>query len=504
MSTTNGPVPLQSPDYIERKFELSTRRSLLKRDWVLLLGPRQHGKTSALYRIQEILLDSGFRCGFVDLQRLPPALTFEQILEWFANTVAHSMGNIGFTPVGGSELMDWISAAIPMPGAPTVIFIDEASSIRDEAQRNSFYGQIRAIKGAAAASDAESLSSNIQFVFAGTFRPETLVDDLNSPFNVCIRIDTEDLDFQQVARLTSTILQSPEEEIDAIARIIFESVGGQPHLIQSILSIAENEIVSNRIAAIEAEILRLSTEGSEHIRSLFRTVIQDANLVRIASTVASQGRITNDPANIDYKYMTTIGLLRRAELNLVFRNTLYQNIAQTSTQLRPEVAITESNHTFLLPLDESQFAFVTDVQFREICASSYNGAVAASNNGNFRLAIVGFGMALEAILMDWLVKKGRAVISAAIGKMPGAIQPKFNHNEKKDDPLTWRLVNLMKVGRFLQRVKGPMDLPESLREFRNWVHPAVIKKSFQPEKFLAPEALACSALLSIIIRDIQN
>jgi predicted AAA+ superfamily ATPase len=93
MTHTNGPVPLGSADYAPRTFEDETLALLLKREWVLLLGPRQHGKTSALLRIRRKLIDTGLRCSFVDLQALPPALSFRELLEWFGRKVAQSLGH---------------------------------------------------------------------------------------------------------------------------------------------------------------------------------------------------------------------------------------------------------------------------------------------------------------------------------------------------------------------------------------------------------------------------
>jgi hypothetical protein len=503
MINITGPVPLNSKNYIERKFEVGTRTSLLKRDWVLILGPRQHGKTSALIRINKYLNDSGFRSGLVDLQRMPPALDFAGLLSWFCNSVAESMGIDIDVDIKSNELIDKLRNIIPASGAPVIILIDEASSIRDEAQRNAFYGQIRAIKGAAAVSEPNSLETNLQFVFAGTFRPETLVDDLNSPFNVCIRIDTEDLNEVQISTLTSVALDCAVDEVTELVSTIYAEVGGQPHLIQSILADIEDKPIENRHEAIRALAHHWKTEGSEHIRSLFYLVVQNANLVKIVSTVATNDSVLNDPANVDYKFLTTAGLLRRQGANLVFRNKLYSEIAKSSTQLRPEQITTVTSSGFLLPLEDSDFSFIADEQLREITKSSYNGAINASNSKNFRLAVVGYGMALEAILMDWLTTKGPLKISSAINIADTQKRPVFSGSEKAANPLTWKLVNLMKVGRLMNGVKGPIDLPDSLREFRNWVHPAVIKKTYQAESNLEPEARACNALLSIIIRDIS-
>jgi len=503
MININGPVPINSVNYIERKFEISTRSALLKRDWVLMLGPRQHGKTSALIRINKYLNDSGFRSGIVDLQRLPPALNFNQLLSWFCKSIANSMGLEFSEPTEGSELIDWLKSTIPTSGAPVVILVDEASSIRDEAQRNAFYGQIRSIKGAAAVSHTDSLEANLQFVFSGTFRPETLVDDLNSPFNVCIRVDTEDLNRDQVNRLVSLCLSKPESEIMIAADRIYSAVGGQPHLVQSLTGVIEGNSGEDDLGEIDKTLLHWQFEGSEHIRSVFYLVLQDSNLSKITAVVANQGKIVNDPANIDYKFLTTAGLLCRDGANLIFRNKLYEKIAQSSTQLIPDQPTAVNASGFLLPLRDADFSFVTDPELREIGLSSYNGAIEASNKRNFRLAIVGYGVALEAILVDWILQQNSSTIATAIANAASSKKPNFSNFEDKNDPLTWKLVNLMKVGRLLNGVRGPVELPDALREYRNWVHPAVIKKIYRTEESVEPEARSCNALLSIIIRDIQ-
>ena len=89
----HGPVPLDDPIYAERGFETALVKEVQAGHWVLLLGPRQHGKTSAFLRVRKTLSDHATSTALVDLQKVPPFDTYAQLVTWFANQVAVSLGN---------------------------------------------------------------------------------------------------------------------------------------------------------------------------------------------------------------------------------------------------------------------------------------------------------------------------------------------------------------------------------------------------------------------------
>ncbi|PJC96466.1 hypothetical protein GQ37_022635 [Janthinobacterium sp. BJB1] len=504
MTHTNGPVPLQSADYITRKFELETLGYLYTREWILILGPRQHGKTSALLRIRKKLKDDGLLCAFVDLQALPPSPTFPDLLEWFAKRIAATIGTvITDVPKGkGDSLEDWLASAIPIPSPPVVIIIDEASAIEDDAIRNAFFGQIRALKSAAEYAEDGSVCSIVQFIFSGTFRPETLVAERNSPFNVCRRVETEDFDLENITALSQTVLS--RAEVGEIPALIYSAVGGQPHLVQHLLTVVMAQLGDNEGNSVAVECERLRQHGSDHIDSVFSVVVADSGLRKIASAAATGGQVLNDPANVDYKFLQVNGLMRRDGDKLIFRNDLYKKIAEASLQLRPESAGSNEIATHFFPLEISSFAFITDPEFREICHSAYSAAVSSINSGSYRITLVSFGVALEAMLMDFLAAQSGAAIAAAIAACKGKERPDFQlPHEKATDPMTWRLVNHMKVARQLRGANGPIEIPDALRDMRNFVHPGAMKRAYQPEIELRPEAIAAGGLFGIAMRDIQ-
>src|SRR5688572_23169352 len=89
-----GVVPADSTAYIERPFEQACLSHLAAGDWVTLLGPRQHGKTSALVRLQQRLNDEGIDAALIDLQAFPDAKNadLDRFLSWF---VAHTRQQLG-------------------------------------------------------------------------------------------------------------------------------------------------------------------------------------------------------------------------------------------------------------------------------------------------------------------------------------------------------------------------------------------------------------------------
>jgi hypothetical protein len=412
---TRGPVPLDSGSYIDRTFEQNVERFMLQRRWVLLLGPRQHGKTSALFRVKKRLVENGFSCTYIDLQALPPHSTYRDLLRWFAERVAreletHREGPL--SPEDSDDLLSWLATVIEADGKPVAIIVDEASGISNDAWRNSFFGQLRAIANASATAQPGALERRLQFTFSGTFRPEALVDQTNSPFNVCEPVQVEDLTEDEVWSLARTVFG--EDENEDLGGQTFRKVGGQPYLVQSLLACASEADPAGRAAAIEAEFDRLQLEGNDHLDSLFEKVFREPRLREIVAQVADAGAVQNEPANNDFRFLVTLGLLKREGARLVFRNTLYEEISRKSPQLRPQQATTAIQPIHLFHQPDSTFDFIRDDRPREIVMSAHAGAINAYQSGNYRLCLVAFGMALEAILIAWLEQHSLAERKAAV------------------------------------------------------------------------------------------
>lgn len=489
MTHLHGPVPIDNEFYTDRPFELQLIGNVQAARWVLLLGPRQHGKTSALMRLKRKLADVGTNVASIDLQTLPPIQSYGELVAWFANKVANDLG-IPPTIEASNDVSEALSVAVPNGKAPIVILIDEASNIGNDDWRNSFFGQIRAMATASGEVDPDHIAKRVRFVFSGTFRVERLVAEANSPFNTCEVLDTTDLSEGDVVALT-TKAKIPSAE--TIASRIYAEVGGQPFLVQRLLDdVSGTETLD---IALQGALDLLRSSSPEHIRNLFRKVLAEEVLVRIVGQVVQEGSVPFAPGDDDQRYLIVLGLMKVDANRLTFRNAVYRHIASVSPQITVTAQIAAEARGVLFVTPWNAFAGMANAELREIAYSAQVGAVGAYQAGGNRLALAGFGTALEAFLLDFLLAKTAQEIAVAHGaRLP-------NSNQSATDPKSWVLANLMRGARAIAQ-QGQLDIPENLREWRNLVHPKLCLDNYKRDDQLVPEVIAASGLLAIVLRDL--
>jgi hypothetical protein len=508
---THGAVPLGDNHYVRRSFEDRVFLELTKRRWVLLLGPRQHGKTSGLGRLAVRLREQGLSAALVDLQLLPPLSNFLDLIKWFATQVraqvkSHILasGSSKQAPEN-PDLYEWLEWAVDGTTTDIALVIDEASGIHSPDLRNSFYGQFRAIANKRATDPQAQLAKRLSCVFSGTFRPESLVAELNSPFNVCTRIETEGLGLAGIKEL-ATFLK--DKNLDLVSTKTFEATAGQPFLTQVLLACADDCSPGSEGQALDTAVNALVTgvEQASHFEDLFKVVISDDGLASLVATLCSKGSLPLDVANPDLNFLRVLGLIRRDGGTYVFTNELYRRIAVASPQLNPS-AKPDATGALLLPLPVEHFDFIKDSDLREFVYQSQRGAVRAYSETSFRLALVGYGCALEGVLIHLLerIPAGELATAISAAKSDSKDPAKFQAGlEDEKTPRTHRLVNLARVARKVSGIHGKLDIPNALREWRNLVHPAAVLKNYIPESKLEPEARQASGMLSMVRRDVME
>ena len=500
-SHTQGAVPLDSAAYVVRQFEERVVENVLAGNWVVLLGPRQHGKSSGLLRIQRSLRDSDLPCALVDLQARPPAESFEDVLEWIARRVAKALEVDLKTKPKAANRADvgaWLELAAPKDARPVVIILDEAANIPSQ-WIGAFFGQLRAIKNEAAASKAGALPRRLRLIFAGTFKQEELIDDLNSPFNVSERVETEDLTFEEVNALCSEVLPEIDENM---VKSVFDLVGGQPYLVQVLVS-AIASASSDQQAALDEASEALRTGANAHFESVFGPVLASAALTEMTRRLVEEPErgIAVDPASADGRYLSVLGLAGRQEGRLVIRNKLYLEFALASPQLAlgdaPAVA---SAQITLVAASTKAFDPLVDDRLREIASSNERAAIECYNSRCFRNALVAFGAALEAVLLDLFLRTSNGEIETAVtaAESNGTDYPK---GTKRLNPETWGLFQLISAATEF-RGAAKLDVPASLQQWRNLVHPAVILRDYRRDDELEPEARTASGLFAMLLRDL--
>lgn len=498
-----GAIPINSPAYIERPFEQGLLRNVLSSNWVLLLGPRQHGKTSCLIRILQKLRETGITSAIIDLQALPPCHSFEECLEWFAFRVAKGLGLNLENRLQGNEarqLSSWLEAFIPIGREPIAIIIDEASAIANDDWRNSFYGQIRSIANERATAKHDDLAARLRFIFAGSFRPESMVNSLNSPFNVCVRIDTEDFSVEDAINLNSSVTA---DQTVTYVRQAYELVGGQPYLLQFILSKVYSAVDEDKQQAFDSSVKLLREGQDDHFEGVFSRVLAEAELTRLVSMMVVNGRLQNEPANPNFRFLQILGIAKREGAYLVFRNRLYWEFARNSSQLIQSNNPAQNAYALIIP-PEDAYSFLKSRELSEFAYSMEVGAVRSYNSGGYRLALAGFGSALEAVLIDWYSTIPIPTLNSSISTAQADRNTNlsFYRFEDPNQPQTWRLINLIKVARHMNNTLRIVDPPDALRDWRNVIHPMVAIQNYLPEDQLEPEARAASGLIASLRRDI--
>jgi hypothetical protein len=338
---TQGTVPLDSPARVSRVFETKVLQSIYGNGWVLLLGPRQHGKTTGLIRINQELVSFGYLTVFVDLQGLSSANTYEEFLEIFSRKTVESLETkIQQRPEGTdlSHIVYWLEKIIPDGIQPVVIIIDEASAIKNAEWRNTFYSQIRSIKTEQALPKSSKLVKRLRFIFSGCFRPDTLVQTLNSPFNACEEIDTEDLTIDQVIELYSNVTNRTDM---SLIENTYNIVGGIPYLLQWVFSQVHEVPNDRKEDAFARAIEALYSGHDNHFQFLFQKICEDDELKKLVSELVLKSHLPNDPADTNYKYLRTLGLAKLEGKVIIFRNHIYKKLVEDSALFRQGSSTTE-------------------------------------------------------------------------------------------------------------------------------------------------------------------
>jgi hypothetical protein len=499
-----GAVPVKSPAYIPRAFEKSVYQDIANGRWVLLLGPRQHGKSTGLVRLAAAFREAGLITALADLQGLPPYTSFPALLSAFADQLERSLGRAIARPKEGDRgnVAAWLEAAFPAGGPPVVVIVDEAASIDNTDYRNAFYGQIRQISSDRAYAAAESISARIRFVFAGTFRPDSLVQQQNSPFNVCQLIETDDVSLGQAQELAKQV----NPAFSVFVEKAHAALNGQPYLLQTVFQETSRRTETPIDVAFNEALADMQRLAGGHLEGIFSKIVGNPVLSEKVSRMVREGATDLIPADGNCNYLQVLGLAKRQGNKLVFRNTLYAEVAKNSPQIMPPAGPAPA-HASVFGIQPSVLGVMKNADFRTVCFSAYDGAVKAHAVGSYRLALAGFGSATEALLIDFLAGLAAAdlqkAVAAAEAEKDGTKRANFNGFEPKNDVTTWRLVNLINVARKVKVKANAPEPPHALREWRNLIHPALAVKGYLDEAKLVPDSLAAASLFLVLLRDIS-
>lgn len=491
-----GHVPLDSPAYAERAFVQRCFDEIAGGRWVVLLGPRQHGKTSGLSRLVVQLKGANVKTAQLSLQGMPDVASSRDLFEWIARKIASQVDVDLAAPdaANDAELDAWLAAALPPEAAQTVLIFDEAAAIRGDEMRSNFYHQLRRLHDERNAPRAPSLGTSLTLLFSGTFEPKRLVaDDLASPFNVCRTVETEDLAPDLVADMVERLGASQAAPFVDQA---VDLVGGQPFLLQYLFSETERGDAAvpadERFQQAEEKLL---AGDSDHLISMLSAIVNDQPVREIVQRIVENGSVSFE-ATPEHRMIAILGFGLRDGNRLVPRNRLYLEVAGRHFLLSPTQQSVAG--VKVAPPGAGSLNFVVDQDLRTIAEEMLEAGFGAFNAGHTRLGLIGLGSALEAILIDVLEQATALEVNRAKNKA----HPDLRGKEDQENPSTWSLVNLIKVADELPSLANvSVAAAHAIRELRNHVHPAAVRASGLAETSLQHEFNAAKAVLGILIRE---
>lgn len=506
---TAGTMPSSANAYCEREFEQASIDAIAAGRWVLVLGPRQHGKSSALVRISERLRDEGFSTGLLDLQAFAGEGSSVDYGEWLrriCTEVARQLGAAVSTPNldQRDDAVAWLKANLRECQGSIALLFDEASAVPKHF-RTRFYSQLRVLFNSRATSPEDSLEKRLALLFCGTFRPETMIDDENSPFNVCEVIHTRDLELAEAVSLAS---QAGDASLQDIAARAFAEVGGQPYLLQLLLDACANAADEDtRGQLFEAKLRSIRRGDDVHVSHLLRRLVAEEGAAELTAQVMSApGGIPFSVGGL-HSFLRIVGIagvtLKDGRDWLVPRNRLYRGVILASPQFSqsaPQPSPGNPDMALVMEAPEA-FGVIANETLRVLAIDGYRGGVNAYNAGDYRLALVSFGGTHEAILLDMLTQltvDDRRTACSQVALQDGS--------HPSGRPAGWNYATMIDVAHATGRVNAAQHprLSHAVREWRNLVHPDNAAKNYQEQSDLEPEARFVVFVITKLLQSLRQ
>jgi len=342
-----GPLPVDSKLFVGRQEELRRVRELCVgplRSYVTLVGARQVGKTSFLYRLQEELTR---HCPavLINLQRVSDA-TPSTLFAFMAAEIATqlelpALANSAASISSGPEFERWL-CELPGHIRRAAILIDEIGALPD---KTAIYmaNVLRAIFSDRLLSGFEALGRFV-FLLCGGTDLLNLTMTVVSPFsNIATKVYLPDLTPSQVKQLMANGFAGTAMKVSLIHEVaqgVYEQTHGHPYLTQRMAAhIAEfatqEATVPDPSCATRARDAMIADD--ENIRHM-RNALQDPALLHSAFQILEY-RVPFSPLSLRQEKLYLLGVIREQGGIAVPRNALYARLVQ---ELAEEEGITQA------------------------------------------------------------------------------------------------------------------------------------------------------------------
>ncbi len=326
-----GPLPSNSPAYIERKADREAMQLLLQMEYVQLTEPRQQGKTSLLHRLRGPLRDMGYALAYVDAESLKSKSEAEWYQDLAARLVNQFKGWVNCSQLSApSDASTWrlflsqlgASESNSSQANPRLIMaLDEVGSIPPGWAEGFF----RVLREVYVVREIETQFSGLSFVLAGAFDPRDLIRDPDiSPFNVAQRVNITDLDLGQVKSLASRFAGA--DQSDSVANRLYYWTDGQPFLTQKLCVYLAESGTTLAPDTVDAVVDHLFQDDVNHLPRISKDLEADPALLGYVERVVTE-KVKFTPAinPQHFRLAYVIGVIKPDESGCCrIRNRIYE------------------------------------------------------------------------------------------------------------------------------------------------------------------------------------
>jgi hypothetical protein len=319
-----GPLTEEdAPLYVERDEDKKVAACVRRGDYVALIGARQTGKTSLLYRLWRQLLYEGCIPVYIDLSSFRGVVE-ERCYEHLRGAMQTQMERVrpGVSILPMCDHIDFHEALLDLPSSSKIVMLlDEVSAV-PESFADLFFGTIRVVFSSRG---IHSEFKHYVFVLAGTFIPDEIVKDKDiSPFNIAEHIHMSDANQDGIAKLVRNLERVGLDVSDEVIERIFHWTAGHLRLTQRLCAILEDQGESQLTTRSVDSAVGTMLSDDYNIRAVRKKVASlDGEISKLAQAVLEGTKVKFSRNDLDIARLELIGLIKEnTDGNCVVRNRI--------------------------------------------------------------------------------------------------------------------------------------------------------------------------------------
>ena len=321
--------------YVERKADNEVLSHLRRMNYLLIIEPRQQGKTSLINHLMRHPALNNVAFAYIDVTT--PNRSAEAA--WYQTLCPRILRQLrGFIPreqwpatpqnsAGWRDFLWNVAASATDAHRRVVIALDEIGAVTFSGATD-FFSVLRDVYNSR---QAETEFKQLTFLLAGAFHPRDLIkDDKISPFNIAQRVRLADFTLAQVHELVGKG-DWTDEQVTALSGRIHHWTDGQPYLTQLLCSYLGPEATP---ADVDAGVERLRREDENHLPPLMDRLASDEKMHRYVERILAGERIKFYPReNRRQAQLELLGVIKEnADGFCVIRNRIYERVLAGETK----------------------------------------------------------------------------------------------------------------------------------------------------------------------------